>query len=60
MFPQELFDEIADWLFDDHPSLMTLSCTSQCLRARSQALLFHDLVVSPNTIYRFLKCRPTF
>ncbi|KAF8902160.1 hypothetical protein CPB85DRAFT_102934 [Mucidula mucida] len=49
MFPQELFDEIADWLFDDHPSLMALSCTSQCLRARSQALLFHELVLSPNT-----------
>ncbi|KAF8902168.1 hypothetical protein CPB85DRAFT_1322146 [Mucidula mucida] len=47
MFPQELLDEIVEWLFDDHPSLMALSCTSQCLRARSQALLFHDLELSP-------------
>ncbi|KAF9016601.1 hypothetical protein BDZ89DRAFT_1075444 [Hymenopellis radicata] len=49
MLPQELLDEIVAWLFDDHPSLMALACTAQCLRVCSQKLLFHELVLSPNT-----------
>ncbi|KAF9016279.1 hypothetical protein BDZ89DRAFT_408713 [Hymenopellis radicata] len=49
MLPQELLDEIVAWLSDDHPSLMALACTAQCLRACSQKLLFHELMLSPNT-----------
>ncbi|KAF9016287.1 hypothetical protein BDZ89DRAFT_1075792 [Hymenopellis radicata] len=49
MLPQELLDEIVAWLSDDRPSLMALACTAQCLRACSQELLFHELVLTPNT-----------
>ncbi|KAF9031561.1 hypothetical protein BDZ89DRAFT_1063956 [Hymenopellis radicata] len=49
MLPQELLEEIVDLLFDDHQSLKALACTAHCISARSQKLLFHELVLSPKT-----------
>ncbi|KAF9018728.1 hypothetical protein BDZ89DRAFT_1073567 [Hymenopellis radicata] len=48
-FPQELLDEIVDWLRDDPSALIALASTAQCLRHRSQMHLFRELAVSPTT-----------
>ncbi|KAF9018736.1 hypothetical protein BDZ89DRAFT_338034 [Hymenopellis radicata] len=47
--PQELLDEIVDWLRDDPSALIALSSTAQCLRHRSKMHLFRELVLSPTT-----------
>ncbi|KAF9018757.1 hypothetical protein BDZ89DRAFT_1073608 [Hymenopellis radicata] len=50
-FPQELLDEIVDWLHNDPSALIALASTAQCFRHRSQMHLCLPLLqTSPHIL----------
>lgn len=61
--PQELLDEIVDWLHDDPKPLAAVSSAASCFRARAQAKIFHEIKFclrthSPTSFLPFLTDSP--